>query len=311
MDFKTTGCFLNINALDFGIEIDRVIRLKLDRDARLLDGEILTGWVKDGEPLPTTVVNAPIGLFETGKLNAAFRAKSVDFRPDRLFWNGVDQGNRPIEDVIDEWIEEISPWMVGDALAKFRNCETPFDLCPVTRSLINRCLNTWFEPDEVPVSVEPLPPLIDESSVRDLPFEVFICSASQDYRLAGTVARFLSAKAESSRRGRPFFSEESLYHTDFGKVIEKALDSARCLVVVTTNPELLEKDYPDYEWRSFHVSMLNRRKPSNAQLVTYISGFDGRRLPYTLAVREWVEHDLMDADASLSRLYKFVRASLD
>jgi hypothetical protein len=47
------GCFLNINALDFGIEVDRIARLSIDEDAVLLDGELYG----------RNLINAPVGLF--------------------------------------------------------------------------------------------------------------------------------------------------------------------------------------------------------------------------------------------------------
>ena len=48
------GFFLNINATDFGIEVDRIAHLDVSSDATLLDGEL-----NDGR-----LINRPIGLFE-------------------------------------------------------------------------------------------------------------------------------------------------------------------------------------------------------------------------------------------------------
>ncbi len=138
MEFTTSGCFLNINALDFGIEIDQVIRLAVDADACLLDGELLAGWVRDGRSLPTTVTNAPIGLFELDMMNAEFKKGSVDFRPDIFFWNGVEQSDT-LENVIGKWLQEIKPYMSEQALQQYDNSNAnKFDLCPVTRSLLSR-----------------------------------------------------------------------------------------------------------------------------------------------------------------------------
>ena len=40
-----TGCFVNINASDFGIEVDRIVRIPVEESSILLDGELGSGGI--------------------------------------------------------------------------------------------------------------------------------------------------------------------------------------------------------------------------------------------------------------------------
>ena len=75
---ETTGCYLNIRAEDFGIEVDRLAKISLDEGVTLCDGELVEGQL----------VNSVVGLFEMHKMMDAVKAKKREFLPDRFFHNG-------------------------------------------------------------------------------------------------------------------------------------------------------------------------------------------------------------------------------
>jgi hypothetical protein len=103
---EVAGCFVNVNATDFGIEVDRIVRIELQKDAVLLDGEIVDGYALD----------RPIGLFEVGGFDAELRRGAREFLPALFFHSGREHPGAELPSRIQG------------------RC----DLCPVTRSLVMR-----------------------------------------------------------------------------------------------------------------------------------------------------------------------------
>lgn len=125
-------CFLNINALDFGIEVDRVARILLHDRITLCDGELVG----------TAQINRPIGLFAAERLNERVAAGLRRFEPDILFHDGVRLEGVPLDEVIfNRFLRDLFQVRTRrerdvHGLATERGLQ--YDLCPVTRSIIRR-----------------------------------------------------------------------------------------------------------------------------------------------------------------------------
>ena len=143
---QVNGCFLNINALDFGIEIDRVGRLHLDKEVILCDGEII------GDHL----VNRPVGLFQVDRLNQMFEDGATEFIPDRFFYNAMCYCGKHLKDTVKkECLPEIAPLRSPQEKAQWREAakdRREYDLVPVTRNLLRRYLKVT---PHQPVSASP------------------------------------------------------------------------------------------------------------------------------------------------------------
>ena len=116
---------------------------------------------------------------------------------------------------------------------------------------------------------------------------------TEDYYLA------LKLKKRLERENyNVFFSDEEIpKHKEsiFSKIIEQALDEAKILVIVCTNPAYLKTSYVDYECSSFHDEIICGRK------VGYIYGIgkniSHQELPYYLR-----RYDFYDFDSEMEKL---------
>lgn len=132
-EFPPLGdCLVNVNALDFGIEVDRIARFRLPDGALLLDGEVSGGRLLD----------RPIGLFERGRLESLARAPGPqDLLPDVLFFAGARRAPERLEALV---LDEFLPALIAAGLrppesrARFRALAAKYGLCPVTRQLVLR-----------------------------------------------------------------------------------------------------------------------------------------------------------------------------
>jgi hypothetical protein len=278
---EVRGCFLNINAEDFGIEIDRVAKMSVGPRAVFCDGEVVRG----------KLLNRPVGLFRVHRFHAAMAAGRREFYPDRIFWNGRDRSRDNIETVIQESMDDVDLRRVfsGDIRADYVASPAKFALCPVTDILIRRYLLLEDSGSEsLPVQPDPHP---TEA------YDVFLSFSSECHDLAAKVFRFLR-----SRGRNVFFSDETLHHADFGRAIDSALESARALVVVGIEAHHFKKRWVEYEWRTFHQDILGNRKPENTPLVTITQETDPFRLPRPLAHRQILRWDQVSWDLTMENL---------
>ncbi len=132
----TTGCFLNINAEDFGIEVDRIARLTIPDSAILMDGELFK----------QKLINAPVGLFRTDRMHTLLDRPQWriprDFAPDAFFFTGeLHEHGQQVEDTVSqEYIPHLTDKLSAEALKAWHRAPCKYDLCPATRRIIKRAM---------------------------------------------------------------------------------------------------------------------------------------------------------------------------
>lgn len=146
-------CFVNINATDTSIELDKIANIKVSKDAIFIDGEIAQYY-------PTLeIVNAPIGLFKKDEFDAKIRAGSHRYIPNVFFQNArrfplntIITSSGKVDPALEEsiiesaLIERIDGFInrqaiMPELLKEFnerREQGEIYDLCPATRSIISR-----------------------------------------------------------------------------------------------------------------------------------------------------------------------------
>lgn len=272
---KSMGCFLNINALDFGIEIDRIAKLGVDEDAVILDGELC-----NDQP-----INQVVGLFDVARLNREIALGNTQFLPDRIYWNGRRYPSRLFERTLhDGYFKQRRFRKAMASRQEYKKAREKFDLCPVTRRIIARYMGIGS--DEQPSRCD---------------VGVFISHPSEDVRPARCVFEWCAGRGL-----QPFLSEESINRSNFGAVIDDAIDSAQHMIVVASRPERLLKQWVQFEWRRFQGDILNGRKPYS-QIVPFISGFDPKDLPGALRSHNAVIFSPKRPQHALPQLERFFR----
>jgi len=293
-----SDCFLNIRAEDFGIEVDRIANIRVVSDVVFLDGEVMGGSLGAHGSKRRRLVDAPIGLFETSKFDSLLQSGAVEFLPDRLYRSAQEVDAKMTKQIVEKFLEDIRDWRNEKQIREFMECKRRgvlYDLCPIARGIISRYLRlSETERDKGPTPIEGRLP-------RREGFDVFISYGGEDVRLARRVYNYIQKNTGLSS----FFSEEEMTDTDFGKVINDALSSAKCLVAVATNPEHLKKPHPEHEWNSFHLEMLHGKE--KRQIVSFIYGCDPMDLPWVLRHKEVVVCRSERDRGALKRLEKRIR----
>ncbi|MEJ2719618.1 MAG: toll/interleukin-1 receptor domain-containing protein [bacterium] len=279
---KLTNCFLSINPEDFGIEIDRIAKLNVDKTVTLLDGELLG---------TNQLMDSVVGLFEVRRMNEAFMSGAEKYIPDRYFIGGEGY-EKPDPDefenmVSKEFVDRIQRCLPEWDRGEWDDEPAKFGLCPVTRGIVEKASR-----------------LSKPARVAHGDYDVFVTFATEDIALAQGVRDRIKAETDLS----VFFSSE-LDHSAWGEMIERALASANCLVAVGTTPRYLSKPWPEFEYRLFHILIRNQRKPQNAQVMSYISGFEPADLPLPLPYYNAHVHDANEPQASMGRLIRDIRKS--
>jgi len=281
---RTGRGFLNINAEDFGIEFDRIAKVSVGSEAVFCDGELRNAGL----------LNRVVGLFEMNQVQESVDAKGEEFKPDRIFWDGVDRTGDAVEEVIDGYLARRgSSWkkLVEDlkTRAGSKPPANPLNLCPVTRTIVDRHRRLR--------AVEAPPP---RSAPDGRLFDVFVSFASEDLNLAREVYNQVTA---SNRRA--FFSDVTLTGGGFADQIDDALDSATAFVAVGRRAEHLEKSWGKYEWRNFHNDLNSGRKPERAPFFAFVEGFDPQDLPRPLRLQQAIVAD-KSKHAALEMLTQYI-----
>jgi hypothetical protein len=277
---ENSGCFLNINAEDFGIEIDRVAKMVVDPKTILCDGELVD----------RKLLNRVIGLFEVHRFHASMAGGKTEFLPDFIFHNGQNYSNDNIQLVVSKYFDYVIKHGIRELDVHQQWAASPykFVLCPVTRNLIRRYLLIEHEnyPDNSPY--------VTDSSAS---IEVFLSYASEDLPLAQKVYSYLQNSGRNV-----FFSNETIHQADFGDAVDKALQTAKSLVVVGTETDRFFKPWVRYEWQSFHNDILAKRKPWHTPLITFTAKPDKNSLPRPLVFRQIIDYEEKSFDESLHKL---------
>ncbi|MGD0770170.1 MAG: toll/interleukin-1 receptor domain-containing protein [Tepidisphaeraceae bacterium] len=276
-EVEVAHCLLNVNAEDFGIEIDRVAKIAIGPEAILCDGEVVRG----------KLLNRVIGLFEVHRFNAAMAAGRTEFRPDCIFHSGQDRSKDGVQTVVSEYLADVTTREVWetDVRPEWEATTCKYGLCPVTRNLIRRFLLLEQEGSNEARSTDAAPSLAGTPTLPGRQ-EVFLSFASEALPLAQQLFSFLQ---DSGRQ--VFFSDETLHQANFGDAVDNGLKAAKSLVVVGTETEHFFKPWVRYEWQSFHNDILARRKPWETPLVTLAVKPDRNALPRPLVFREVVPCD--------------------
>jgi hypothetical protein len=279
---RVTGCFLNINGYDFGIEIDKITKINVDKDITILDGEVLSGQL----------LNRIIGLFPVEELNQSKIENEKHFVPDKFFYNGALYQGKKLKSIVNgKFLPHVFNLRDETDILYYKNAKYKYDLCPVTRRIILRYMTT-HKPRVKRKSQA-------KKTLRKPKFDVFISFHSKDKHIARKVYEFLQSKANM----QIFFSEEN-YDADYSRIIDEALESAKNLIVIGSKPDYLNENYPCYEWRAFHHMILNGRK-ENANLVSFIS-FHKKKLPLRLSLYQAISFEKNTMEPSLSDLAKYL-----
>lgn len=138
------------------------------------------------------------------------------------------------------------------------------------------------------------------------PFDIFISFKATDNGLptedVGVATELY--RALSKRGYRVFFSSETLEKggsSDFSREIDAALDEARVLIVVATNPHYPATRWVEYEWKSFNNDVLSGLK--EGQIITYTRNVSTHDLPRVL--RYVQNYDVEHLDGLLSLVDAF------
>jgi len=246
---KIQKCFLNINAEDFGIEIDRIAWITIDPETIFFDGE---SW---GE----IVVNSPVGLFEVERFNHLVASGCNEFLPDVFFHDArrFDDGSEMIKDATDRYILRMAKKRPYKVINDYRKAALKFDMCPATRRIVQRYISTLIEPIQGA-------------------YDIFISFASEDKHYARRIYEYLANKSKK----RIFFSDAILQDGNFSRQIDQALESAELLILVGTSINNILKPYVEFEWRTFHLLALTERKKRN--LIPVMIGVDPQEMPLLL-----------------------------
>jgi len=277
--------FLNINAEDFGIEFDRIAKLSVGPEAVFCDGELR----RDGK-----LLNRVVGLFAVKRLQQLIGDGENRFFPDRMFWDGVERTGDDPKKVVGQflkrrncsWAQQKENMRKSAAPDPPRD---PFDLCPVTRTIVGR--HRQLRDAELARM-----PSLPAGAV----FDVFVSFASEDRELARAVYEQIGTSGR-----HPFFSDVTLTCGGFADQIDEALDSAQAFVAVASRAKHLEKSWVKYEWRQFQNDVLSGKKPK-APFFAFVTAVNPQDLPRPLRLNQAITADPANLKPAFDKLAEFI-----
>ena len=137
--------------------------------------------------------------------------------------------------------------------------------------------------------------------------QVFISFRSRDETLAKGLQDHLAGNGIKSFLGAvslPYIGESG-----YAKAIDKALESARWLVVMGTSPESFDSSWVGYEWRSFLNEIHSGRK-AGGQLFTFVSGVMPDQLPFALRSQQMIPFSTFSPQDGFESLAAYLRQAL-
>jgi len=166
-------------------------------------------------------------------------------------------------------------------------------LCDVIRALKDGPVAQGGEIEEKPIVGR------GRAAQDDKRGQVFISANHRDYRFASEVYDYLRS------HGIPvFFSDQSLPElgsSDYRKEIDKALDAAKHMIVVTSSSANVNSSWVEAEWGLFINEKRSGRKPGNIVTVA-VDPLGPSELPASLRYYEVIPFD----PEQLSRLLRYV-----
>lgn len=272
-------CIVNVNAEDFGIEVDRVAKLSVSEGAVFCDGELING----------KLLNQIVGLFDVEKVNSQLLIGKYEFIPDLYFWSGKNRTGDEFPKVVDDFFNYLGREGLKDVNVRqnWEQAPVKFDLCPVSKNIIRRYMY--------------MNPLHQEPEAVDQP-DVFLSFASEDYETALEVYRYLTEAGK-----KVFFSKESLHISNFGEAIDEAIYDSKALVVVGSDSDSLFKPWVRYECLAFLNHIRAGRKPWESPIVTIVNKpADRSSLPKALLNYKIIEYDPEKKPRSFKDLHQVV-----
>jgi hypothetical protein len=301
ISYSNQGFFVNITPDDNAIEVDKIAFIHFNNEISILDGEILNGLPE--EKPEERLLNRIIGLFEVGKLLPEYNKGSRYFKPDRIFYSGKERKSGEMDQVIREYFDRHNHFESrGKKWAKEFDPmpeENRFNLCPITRELLNK-YSRWNE-----IQTE-----IDKQAEITTPskgFQLFISYKSEDEDIAIRLYdKFdsMGIRAFCSTKSLP-----SLGESEYGRQIMQALEQASVLVVVATKSEFLDTEWVRFEWNSFRNEIWSKRKKGNPMVFTFTNNIAIAEMPYGLRDVTNIPFDRNAAYPAIEHLVSFIEKS--
>lgn len=287
----TSGCFVNITPEDSAIEVDRVALISLQDRIVFFDGEFAGG----------RLYNRLVGLFPVQR--TLDRLADSDFRPEHVFYEAAAADSKQLDRLVERYLGALGDLRPAEGRAVHAALEHKFDLCPITRVMLRRYA-TWLEEEgrrSVDGTLRPPP------GGQDGMFQVFISHRTPDLGIAYWLAQELTSRGCSV-----FFCAESLPRlgeSDYAAAIDRALDSATCLIIVGTKAEYFDSGWVGYEWRCFLNEIRSGRK-RNGRVFTFTGGVQIPELPLALRNVQMIPYSSASPQDSFESLFRYVSAAL-
>lgn len=288
--------FLNIVPDDNAIEVDRVALINVKGKINFFDGEQSRG----------TTLNRAVGLFKVDKFKSSNALSRHQFEPDLVFYDGAPGNPKDLISVVRKKISELakksSPFRTKADKRAWEASTRKLDLCPVARLMIGRYLDKIRSAPKAAA-----PTLIAKARQDPAGCDVFISYRSIDEVVAQGLHDYLE-----SCRIKTFLSALSLPYSgesDYAAAIDRALESAKCLVVLGTKPDSFDSGWVGYEWRSFLNEMRSGRKP-NSQLFTLVSGVTVEQLPFALRSYQMIPFSPSSQQDAFEVLARYLKQAL-
>lgn len=283
------GYFLSITPEDNAIEVDRIALINLKHAATFFDGEYSRG----------VLYNRVVGLFRVSRMRRALEGS--DFRPDRVFFNGIEGKPEELKGMIKEYLQAIDDNRTGADKQEYDEARDKFDLCPITHAIIRRYFE-WVE-DEKSYAKVPIQAKRDKEVHAAENCEIFISFKHDDLQIARWLYDHLS-----KCRYRAFCSVESLVRlgaADYCKAIDRALESASCLIVLGTRADHFDSGWVGYEWRSF-INEIHSGRKAKGRVFIFASDVSIGRLPFALRSFQMIPYSPSSPQDSFEDLVRYI-----
>jgi len=297
----SSGYFINITPKDNAIEMDKIAYIKLNENISLFDGEVETYYDKNKGKEVDIIINRVIGLFSVNDLiEKAKHNKNRYFIPDIIFFNGKKHDPKHLKRILyNEYFPSVKelPTVIPE---EYKKEENKFDLCPITREIVNRYIEL-LEDDDSKITFD------KKKKIDTSKYQVFMSCKSIDAHTARSLYEYLT------ENGLNVFccyvSLGDLRESEYAHAIDRALETSDCMIVIGSKAESFSSGWVAYEWRSFFSEIHSGRK-IGGKLFTFTSGVDIHELPYALRYVQNIPYSSTNLYESFENLLKFTKNTL-